>query len=144
MGRVINTNNPTSARNYSRRTIAEMLRLLSHKPAMDAEARDMAATLVYALRDIQANVQQSAEAWEKRGYWMKAERFLREWDWVKEMAYNLEDVLRYEAWDLLPELFVQVSSRVEDIEVTKTMRTAITWNGAYARLLAEPPSPTPW
>lgn len=144
MGRVINTNNPTAARNYSRRTVAEMLRQISHKSAIDAETKDMAAALIFALRDIQSNVQQSAEAWEKRGYWMKAERFLREWNWVKEIAYNLEDVLRYEAWDLLPELLSQLLPHVADIEVTKLMRTAITWQGAYARLLAEPPSPAPW
>ena len=76
MSRVINVNNPTKIRNQHRRTIAEILRHLIQKPEMDAEARDMAAMLVYLLRGIQEGIEQSATAWEKRGYWMKAERFL--------------------------------------------------------------------
>ncbi|MCZ7670177.1 MAG: hypothetical protein M5U34_24895 [Chloroflexi bacterium] len=63
----------------------------------------MAATLVYLLREIYEGVEQSAHAWEKRDYWMKAERFLRDWQWTKETAVNIEDVIRNDAWDLLPE-----------------------------------------
>lgn len=144
MSRVINTNSPTKIRNQCRRTIAEMLRNLSQKPKIDAEAKDMLATVVYALREIWGGVETTAEAWEKRGYWMKSERFIREWEWTREAAANLDDVLRHEAWDLVPQLMVELFPRFGDIELKSMTRKADTWQGAYRRLMAEPPVPLPW
>jgi hypothetical protein len=100
-----------------------MLRRLIEKPQMDQEAKDMAAMIVYLLREIHEGVEQTVKAWEKRDYWMKAERFLRDWEWVKETAVNIEDVLRHEAWDLLPELLVDLFPRFADIQIKKLTRS---------------------
>lgn len=144
MSRVINTNNPGKVRNYHRRTIAEILRHLMKKPSIDAEAKDMAATLVYSLRGIKETVETTAAAWEKRGYWMKSERFMREWEWVEETAVNIEDVIRHDAWDLLPELFADLFPHFADMQVKSMTRKPVTWQNAYAKLMAEPPSELPW
>jgi hypothetical protein len=144
MSRVVNINNPTKIRNQHRRTIAEMLRRLIEKPQMDQEAKDMAAMIVYLLREIHEGVEQTVKAWEKRDYWMKAERFLRDWEWVKETAVNIEDVLRHEAWDLLPELLVDLFPRFADIQIKKLTRSTSNWRGAYKKLLTETPSQLPW
>lgn len=144
MGRVINVNNPTKIRNYARRTIAEILYLLPRKPRFDDEAKDMASTIVYCLREIDDSVQTAAVAWEKRDYWMKAERFMRDWQWTKEAAANFEDVIREEAWDLLPELLADLMPHFADMDVKSFMRKASDWHGAYKRLLADPPRTTPW
>jgi hypothetical protein len=144
MSRVINTNSPTKIRNQHRRTIAEILRRLSQKPEIDAEARDMAAMLVYLLREIQAGVEQTVTAWEKRDYWMKAERFLRDWEWTAVSAANIEDVVRNNAWDLLPELLADLFSRFTDIQIKSLTRKPNTWRGAYRKLLAEPPRELPY
>lgn len=144
MSRVINTNSPTKLRNRNRRTIAEMLWQLSRKNGLDDEAHDMAATVVFALLDIHEGIMQSAEAWEKRGYWVKAERFISEWVWAQEMAANLDDVLRHEAWDLLPGLLMELFPRFDDIEVKSLTRKPEEWRGAYRRLLDAPPLEMPW
>lgn len=144
MSRVINTNNPTKLRNCNRRTIAEMLWQLSRKDGLDEEAYDMAATVVFSLIEIHDGVMQSAEAWEKRGYWIKAERFISEWAWAQEMAANLDDVLRHEAWDLLPGLLMELFPRFDDIEIKSLTRKPDEWRGAYRRLLDEPPLEMPW
>lgn len=144
MSRVIHTTNPTTVRNHHRRTIAEILRQLSQKPRIDNEAKDMAAMLVFLLREIKQGVDQTVLAWEKRDYWMKAERFSRDWDWLEEMALNLEDVIRHEAWDLLPELLSDLFMHFTDIKIKKMVRTADDWRGAYRKLLAEPPTELPW
>ena len=68
MSRVINIDNPTKRRNQNRRTIAELLRRLSQKSAVDEETKDMAATIVLSLKEISAGVEQTALAWEKRDY----------------------------------------------------------------------------
>jgi hypothetical protein len=144
MGRVIRVETPTQVRNRHRRTIAEILRRLMEKSAIDAESKDMAATLVYLLRDIREGVEQSARAWEKRDYWMKAERFLREWEWTAEMAANIEDVIRHDALDLLPELLADLFPYFSDIQVKTMTRQPGEWRGNYAKLMAEPPGKSPW
>ena len=144
MSRVININNPTKRRNRNRRTIAELLRRLSQKPQMDDEAKDMISCIVFALRDISAGVEKTATAWEKRDYWMKAERFIRQWDWTIESAANIEDVIRNEAWDLMPELLANLFPRFADIQIKSMTRKPDVWQGAYGRLMADSPSELPW
>jgi hypothetical protein len=144
MSRIINVNDPTKIRNRNRRSIAEILRHLSQKPDIDMEAKDMVATLVYLLREISEGVEKSAAAWEKRDYWMKAERFMRDWEWTKETAVNIEDVIRHDAWDLLPELMADLFPRFIDIQLKTMTRKSDLWRGNYKRLMEEKPSELPW
>lgn len=104
----------------------------------------MSAALVYSLRAIHESTLLTIEAWEKRGYWMKADRFMREWAWSNEMAANLEDVLRHEAWDLVPGLLGELVARTADVQVKNMTRSPAVWQGAYQKLLSEPPSELPY
>ena len=144
MGRVINTNNPGKIRNANRRLIAELLQRMGRKKEVDAETRNMAAAIVFALREIYATCQTTAAAWEKRDYWIKAERFLRDWDWSVTHAANLEDVIREEAWDLLPQLLMDLFPHFADIQVKTLTKKPAEWRGAEARLLQEPPQNLPY
>ncbi len=144
MSRVIHTNSPSKRRNRDRRTIAELLRRLSQKSEIDDDAKNMSATILFALRSIREGVDQTAAAWEKRDYWMKAERFLRQWDWIAEIAANIEDVIRNDAWDLMPELLVDLFPHFADIQVKSMTRKPSEWDGAYQRLMAEPPRELPY
>lgn len=117
---------------------------MSTKPTLDDESKDMSATLVFLLREIYTGVLISIEAWEKRGYWMKADRFLREWEWTVETASNLEDVIRNDAWDLLPRLLGELIPHTSGIELKRLTRPPSTWIGGYRKLLEEPPSESPW
>ena len=83
MPRIINTANPGKLRSQERRTIAEILRHLMNKRALDDEARDMAAAVVFSLRAIEATIGVTTDAWEKRDYFLKADRFRLEWEWVR-------------------------------------------------------------
>lgn len=138
MGRVINLNNPTKLRNYQRRTIAELLQRLGQKPTIDDDARDMAAAIVFALREIWVTVEVTAAAWEKRDFWMKAERFMRDWEWSKETAANIEDVVREEAWDLMPQLLMNLFPHFNDIALKNMQRKPEEWQGAYKKLIESP------
>ena len=81
MSRVINTDSTGKKRNQNMRTGAELLRHLSQKNTIDDEAKDMLALLIYCLREIDEGIDSSAQAWEKRDYWMKAEEFRQRWRW---------------------------------------------------------------
>ncbi|MFN2106456.1 MAG: hypothetical protein ACK2UJ_16370 [Candidatus Promineifilaceae bacterium] len=144
MSRVINIDNPTKRRNANQRTVAELLRRLSQKGTLDEDAKDMAATIVFCLSDIAQGVEQTITAWEKRDYWMKAERFMRQWEWTGEMAANLDDVIRNEAWDLLPELLAELFPRYAEVQIKTMTRKPDVWQGAHQKLLSQPPAELPW
>lgn len=137
MARIINTASPGKLRSQERRTIAEILRHLLSKGGLDDEARDMAATIAYSLRAIDATIEVTTEAWEKRDYYLKADKFRLEWEWARPAADRLEAIIRRGAWEGLPEELMSLVPRFADVKVAKFTRAADTWQGGYDRLLSE-------
>lgn len=137
MSRVVNTNNPGKIRNQMMRTSAELLRHLSQKAALDDEAKDMAALLVYCLREIDDGIEASALAWEKRDYWIKAEQLRQRRMWTGKAIASLETMIRTEAWETLPGIMADLFGYFADIKITKFTRSSSVWEGAYQRLVAE-------
>lgn len=141
MARVINVRNPGKLRHRARRTIAEILRHLMSKSTLDAEAHDMAATIVFCLRDIAKTTEVTTAAWERRNYFLKADRFRLKWEWVTPMAESLCDLIIKGRWDRLPRELGELASHFSDIRVARMTRDASTWQGNYRRLLAQGDEP---
>lgn len=137
MGRVINTNSPGNARNRHRRTVAELLRRLSQQPQVDGETKDLAASIVFELRGIHKSVMQAVQAWERRNYWTKADRFMREWQWAGTLADELENLIRQDQWSKLPSVMARLMPHFVDIEMRKMTRSPEVWRGAHRLLLLE-------
>jgi hypothetical protein len=137
MGRVINTNEPDKRRKYEMRTIAEILRRISQKPAVDDESKDMAAAIVFSLRVIADTVEESVRAWEKLNYWKKADDFQEKWWWAPVLGKKLEELIRAEQWDDLPPQLMKLLPYFADIEITKFMRAESEWSGRYDALIGE-------
>jgi hypothetical protein len=139
MSRVINPDSTGKQRNQHMRTIAEILRRLSQKNGVDDEVKDMTAMLVYCFREIDEGIDESAKAWEKRDYWIKAEEFRQRWGWAGDMSDQLQSLVYGENWASLPQLMIKMLPRVADIKITKFTRKESLWAGAYTRLLREKP-----
>lgn len=137
MGRVVNPNSTGKVRNQMMRTAAEMLRHLSQKQALDEEARDMTALLVYCLRTVDEGIESSAEVWENRDYWLKADQLRERWGWSGHAAAQLEQMIRDDSWEALPGVMADLAEHFADIRVTKMTRSPDTWTGAYDRLIDE-------
>ena len=137
---VINTDSTGKQRNQTMRTVAEILRRLSQKQVVDDEVRNMTAMLVYCLREIEAGIDQSATAWEKRDYWVKSEELRQRWMWVGDMADQLRSMIYSEQWTLLPPIMLKLLPKVADIKITKMTRDVTLWDGVYDKLMQEKPS----
>jgi len=134
MSRVINTNSPGSIRNASRRTIAEILKRMVAKRSMDGEARDMAAAIVLELDRMADTIETTCDAWEKRNYFLKADRFRLDWEWVRPAADRLRAVILDEEWTRVPLELASLFPRFGDISIAKMTRSADAWDGALNRL----------
>lgn len=137
MARVINTNSPGKRRGAHMRTIAEILRRLSQQQDINEETRDLAAALVYCLRAIDLTVEESMSAWEKRGYWKKSDDFQQKWWWASLKAKSLEELIKADDWDKLPDAMISLFPHVADIQISRMTRDPEAWQGAYKRLMQE-------
>ena len=136
MSRVIATDSVGKRRRQLRRAIAEALRRLAHKTTFDAESQDLAALIVFSLRRLEEGVDQTATAWEKRDYYLKADRFRLEWEWLEETSYALESALLLGQWDQVPQILATLYPRFADITIARYTSSPDLWEGAYQRLVS--------
>lgn len=137
MARVINTNSPGKRRNAHMRTVAEILRHLGQKTTIDDSSKDMVAAVIFSLRAIEATVEESVLAWEKRGYWKKADDFQQKWWWSSLSATSLEKLIRSDNWEEIPEAMFKLFPHFADIKINRLTRDPKDWIGMYSKLMRE-------
>ncbi len=134
MGRVIKTENLAAERNRLMKAMAIALRELVKESDFGDEARDLAAFLVLALEAIRDSVERSVTPWEKRDYWLKADRFRMEWAWVDPLALNLRKALETEDLAGVANRAASLSGRLRDVQVPAKHRMGTPWIGAWDEL----------
>ncbi|HIG74382.1 MAG TPA: hypothetical protein EYQ24_07360 [Bacteroidetes bacterium] len=140
MSRIIHAGDtPAKRRRQLERSCAEALRTLAAKPALasgvwDAEAKDLAAFLAYSLRGIGETIEGSAQAWDDRNYWKKAEKLRADWIWTSHTADDLEEALLAADWRGATDLLVTLVPRFAHVNIGRELRDADWWAGAYRAL----------
>ena len=141
MSRIIRAGDtPANRRNAHRRSAAEALRLLATRPALadgyfDSEAKDLVAFLAVHLRGIGETIEGSAQAWDDRNYWKKAEALRDEYRWAPRTADELEALVVAERWtDVVPAL-ISLIPRFADVSISTVTRDADLWVGAHRALV---------
>jgi hypothetical protein len=136
MSRIINTDSTGKQRSQLTRATAVALRQLSQQTDLGHEARDLAAFIALALRAIHDGIDSSVSAWEKRGYWVKADRFRMDWAWTDAMSSRFAEAVLKDDWPAVAQLSVQTAQRLSSVQVGSNSRIGKPWEGAYARLKA--------
>ncbi len=141
MSRIVNTGQtPAKRRHAHRRSCAEVLRLLAEKRLtdhFDAEAKDMVAFLVFNLRGIYQTIDESAQAWDEKNYWKKAEALRERWRWSRTAARELEALVLDDDWSAIPIELISLTERFQDVTVRSITRNADWWCGALRALRRE-------
>lgn len=100
----------------------------------DEETYDLVAFVSLALQHIYETVDTSVLAWEKRGYWVKADRFRMEWEWTRSTAETLHQALLKEDWATIALSAVQVGQKFSKVKVPERHRLGTPWTGAWDAL----------
>lgn len=116
------------------RSCAEVLRLLAQRERFDEEAQDMAAFLVFNLREIYKTIDESANAWDERNYWKKAEGLREKWRWSRIHADQLEKFILKNRWSEIPGVLIELVPHFSGITVTTITRDSDWWCGALRAL----------
>lgn len=112
------------------------LRELAAKQEIDDQARDMAAFIALCLHEIHGTIDVTVRAWEKRDYWMKADRFRQEWAWSKAKAEAVSEAVLRDDWGELAHLMPELAAQPQLSRTKLPKRNTIgdVWNGACQRL----------
>ena len=108
MSRVINSESAGKDRTRLTKVVVIAIRELLRQKEPGDLSRDLIACILMSLDGIYETVDASVEAWEKRGYWLKADRFRMDWQWTKLLADQMRPLVLAENYGELIPLMVQV------------------------------------
>lgn len=135
MSRVINTETAGKVRNRLVRAVVLSIRELMKQPEPNQDARDQAAFIALALLEIFETVDASVQAWEKKGYWVKADRFRMEWDWTQRQGEAMRKAVLAQDWPTIATIAAQTAQKLGSVTIPARHRLGTPWVGAYQTLL---------
>jgi hypothetical protein len=134
VSRIINPDSAGKERTRLTRGIVLAVRELANQTEPGSEARDLAAFIALALQTIAGTIDVSVAAWEKRGYWVKADHFRMEWMWAGQLADKLRKALIGEDWGTVAQVAAQTAQKLGKVNVPANHRLGRPWVGAYKEL----------
>jgi anti-sigma factor ChrR (cupin superfamily) len=134
MSRVINPDSAGKERTRLTKAIVISIRELVKQTEPNTEARNMAAFIALALQTIAEGIDVSVAAWEKRNYWVKADRFRMEWAWAGQMGEKMKVAVLNDDWASIAMLSAQIGQKLHKIKVSEKHRMGKPWMGAWEQL----------
>jgi hypothetical protein len=134
LGRVIKIEGVGKERKHLTRTVVLALRELMKQTEPDSKTRDLAAFIALALLEIEKTIDESVTPWEKRGYWLKADRFRLEWAWAGRLGLEMREAVILEDWTAIARIAAQVAEKLDHVQLPKRNRLGTPWEGAWEQL----------
>jgi ABC-type anion transport system duplicated permease subunit len=131
---VINPDSVGKERTRLTKSIVLCIRELAKQANVTAETKDQAAYIALALQAIADGIDVSVAAWEKRDYWVKADKFRMEWMWAGQVAAKMKTAVLTDDWATIAMLMPQIAQRFNKIEVSDNHRLGKPWASAYQLL----------
>lgn len=135
MSRLINTDSVGKERTRLSKSIVLCIRGLAKQNQVTPEAKDQAAYIALALQAITEGIDSSVAAWEKRDYWVKADKFRMEWMWAGQYAEKMKTAVLSDDWAGIAVMLPSIAQKFNKIEVSDNHRLGTPWSSAY-KLLA--------
>jgi hypothetical protein len=110
------------------------MRELMRQSEPNNTSRDLASFIALALLEINNTVETSVAAWEKKGYWVKADRFRMEWIWTQRMGEQFKQAVLNDDWAAIAMLVAQLGEKMNHVEVPVRHRLGTPWVGAWEQL----------
>jgi hypothetical protein len=129
--RIIATSTPGKERAQLSKAIVITIREFMRQKEPGKSTHDMVAFIILALNEIAEGIEKSVAAWEKRGYWVKADKYRMEWQWTGLIAEKLKKSFERNDWGNIASILVEIMGQFEDIKVSDRHRMGKPWVGAH-------------
>ena len=134
MSRLINPDSVGKERTRLSKSIVLCIRELAKQSKVTPEAKDQAAFIALALQSISEGIDSSVAAWEKRDYWVKADKFRMEWMWAGQYASKLKEAVLADDWATIATMLPSIAQKFGKIEIAPNHRLGTPWTNAYTLL----------
>lgn len=134
MSRLINPDSAGKDRTRLSKAIVLAVRELAKQNQITQETKDLAAFIALALKNISDGIDASVAAWEKRDYWVKADRFRMDWMWAGQYADKMRTAVIADDWGTVAMLSAQIAQKFGKIEIAQNHRMGKPWVGAFKQL----------
>jgi len=131
LARIIKVESSYRQRSLLQKSIVMAIRELANQQEVNDLTHDLAAYVFLSLQAIARSIDPSVSAWEKRGYWLKADRFRLEWFWTEELSRKLKDSLILGDWNKVAIVITQIADKLKNVEPPKRNRYGTPWVGAW-------------
>jgi hypothetical protein len=135
LSRIITTGSSGKDRLLLEKGIVAALRELSKQSKMDDTTLDLVAYIALSLLAISNTIDASVAAWEKRGYWIKADRYRMDWLWTGNVGEKLKHAIIEEDWNEVAKISAQVTQKLSSVKVAQRNRLGKPWIGSYQKLI---------
>ena len=135
MSRVIKTASAGKDRILLEKGIVVAIRQLTEQTEMDATTRDLLAYIALSLKAIGETIDESVAAWEKRGYWIKADHYRMEWTWASNWGEEMKKGIIREDWGDVARITAQVTQKMSKVKIARRNRLGTPWIGSYNKLI---------
>jgi hypothetical protein len=135
LSRLINPDSVGKERTRLSKSIVLCIRELATQSQVTPETKDQAAFIALALQSIAEGIDSSVAAWEKRDYWVKADKFRMEWLWAGQYAAKLKDAVLSDDWATIATMLPSIAQKFNKVEIAQNHRLGKPWTNAY-KLLA--------
>jgi hypothetical protein len=136
LSRIYNPDSAGKERNTLTRSIVLALRELMKQQGTDGATKDLAAYVALALDEVNGTIEASVTAWEKRGYWVKADKFRLEWEWSGNYAKVMAEALKKDDWATVALTSAKVAQKLGKITVPERNRLGTPWVGSWKKLIS--------
>ncbi len=136
MSCVVNPDSAGKQRTKQTKGIVLAIRELMKQGEPNETTKDLAAYIGVTLVEIAETVEVSVQAWEKRDYWLKADRFRLEWEWAEVMGKGMQKAVLGEDWAQVALLASKIAIKLNKITIAEHNRIGTPWVGAW-RLLKQ-------
>jgi sensor domain CHASE-containing protein len=136
VSRLIKTGSAGKDRQLLEKGITLAIRELAAQEGLDNTTLDLLAYISLSLLAVGETIEQSVAAWEKRDYWIKADRYRMEWSWAGNWGQAMKDAIIREDWASVAKITAQVTAKMSKVKVAQRNRLGKPWVGSYQKLVS--------
>jgi hypothetical protein len=135
LGRIIKSGSAGKDRLLLEKAIVAAIRELAKQSNPDSNSYDLLAFIALSLTAIGETIEESVTAWEKRGYWVKADRYRMEWNWSPRMGKELKQALLNDDLGTAANIIAQITQKLSKVKVSNYNKIGSPWAGSWDRLI---------
>ena len=134
MSRIINNDGPGKERKLLTRAIVVAIRHLARQDEFNHETKDLLVFIILSLESVTKSVERSVYAWEKRDYWLKADRFRMDWSWAGDCSKSLRNAYKENNLVSITKTIAEIGRKLDNVKVSDRNRIGTPWKGCSNRL----------